>query len=156
MFTWIDTVAGRMTMYRLILNCLAVIAAVSLLAGLLDLIAYTPLAIVVSLLVPLVTSFVSNRVVSAIYGVTPHSESALITGYLIFFIFPPSTELLSQLGLALAAVFDSASKYLLAIGGRHIFNPAAAGAFILTLCGIYYSGWWIGKPVMLPFTAASS
>lgn len=106
----------------------------------------------VSLVVPLLTSFVSNRAIGGIFGVVPHSESSLITGYLIFFIFPPSTGLLGLLGLALAAVFASGSKYLLAVRGRHIFNPAALGAFVLTLCGVYFSGWWIGNPVMLPFT----
>lgn len=120
--------------------------------SLLGLIAYTPTALILSLAVPLTTSFVSNRAIGGIFGIVPHSESSLITGYLIFFIFPPSTGLLPLLGLALAAVFASGSKYLLAVRGRHIFNPAAAGAFVLTLCGVYYSGWWIGNPVMLAFT----
>lgn len=149
---WFQEVTGRMTMYRLILTALGVLAAVSLVASLFGLIAYTPLALVLSWIVPLVTSFASNRALAAIFRVTPHSESALITGYLIFFIFPPSTGLVALLGLALAAVFASASKYILTVRGRHIFNPAALGAFALTLSGVYFSGWWIGNPVLLPFS----
>ena len=152
----IDAVTGRMTMYRLVLTGLGVLAGLSLIASLLGLIAYQPVAVAVSLVVPLLTSFISNRAIASVYRVTPHSESALISGYLIFFIFPPSTGLLPLLGLALAAVFASASKYLLAVRGRHLFNPAAAGAFLLTLCGIYYSGWWIGNPILLPFTLSCS
>ncbi len=152
MLTWIETVTGRMTMYRLVLTCLLILAGVSLFFSVIGQITYTPMALVLSLAVPLAASFVSNRAIAAVFGITPHSESSLITGYLIFFIFPPSTGLLPLLGLALAAVFASGSKYLLAIRGRHIFNPAAAGAFIATLCGVYYSGWWIGNPMMLPFT----
>lgn len=151
-WSWFVGVTGRMTMYRLILTCLGALAALSFVFSLWGVIAYRPAAVVLSLLVPLLTSFVTNRVIGAIFRVTPHSESSLITGYLLFFIFPPSTDPLALLGLALAAVFASGSKYLLAVRGRHIFNPAAAGAFALTLFGVYYSGWWIGNPVMLPFS----
>ena len=156
LLTRIDAVTGRMTMYRLVLTGLGGLAALSLLASVLGLLAYQPQAIALSLAVPLLTSFLSNRAIAAVYRVTPHSESSLITGYLIFFIFPPTTGLLPLLGLALAAMFASGSKYLLAVRGRHIFNPAAAGAFTLTLCGVYYSGWWIGNPILLPFTVLFS
>ena len=57
----VDAVTGRMTMYRLVLTGLGLLAAVSFLASLLELIAYPPVAVVISLVVPLVTSFVSNR-----------------------------------------------------------------------------------------------
>jgi ferredoxin-NADP reductase len=152
LYRWFRAVLGRMTMYRLILTCLGLLAAVALVASVLDLIAYTPLAVVLSCIVPLVTSFASNRVLAAIFRVTPHSESALITGYLIFFVFPPSSGVVPLLGFALAAVLASASKYILTVRGRHIFNPAAMGVFALTLTGVYFSGWWVGNPVMLPFS----
>lgn len=147
---------SRMTMYRLVSTSLGALAGVSLLWSVVGLIAYAPLAVVLSLLVPLVTSYASNRLLAAIYGVTPHSESSLITGYLIFFVFPPSTELPALLGIALAAVFASASKYLLAYRGRHVFNPAAAGAFAVTLVGVYFTGWWVGTPSLLPFAAIAA
>lgn len=149
----VEKVTGRMTMYRLVLWSLGGLAGLSLAFSLIGWIAYTPAAIIVCWLVPLGVSYSSNRLIAAFYGAVPHSESSLITGYLIFFIFPPSTDLIAVLGVGLAALFASGSKYLLAVRGRHIFNPAAAGAFILTLCGVYYSGWWIGNPVMVAFTA---
>jgi ferredoxin-NADP reductase len=52
-------------------------------------------------------------------------------------------------GVALACVLASASKYLLAFRGRHIFNPAAAGAFIVSLTGLNVATWWAGTPAML-------
>lgn len=140
----------RGTMYRLVLSCLGGLAAVALIGSLTGVVAYSAPALLVSLATALVVSYASNRLIAAMYQVTPHSESTLITGYLIFFIFPPSTNLVPVLGIALAAVLASASKYLLAFRGRHIFNPAAAGAFLLTLTGFYFSAWWAGNPVMLP------
>jgi hypothetical protein len=56
-------------------------------------------------------------------------------------------------GVALACVLASASKYALAWRGRHIFNPAAVGATVLTLVGLAVpslgaSSWWVGTPVL--------
>lgn len=148
----LEAATGRMTMYRLVLSSLGGLAALSFLFSVIGWIEYAPVAVLVCWAVPLATSFVSNRAIAGIYGVTPHSESSLITAYLLFFIFPPSTDPTALLGLALAATLASASKYVLAFRGRHIFNPAAAGAFALTVSGVYYSGWWIGNPAMVAFT----
>ena len=51
--------------------------------------------------------------------------------------------------MALACVLASASKYALAWRGRHIFNPAAAGAFITGLTGLNIATWWAATPAML-------
>lgn len=152
----IQTLTGRVTMYRLVLNCLAVLAFVALVCSLLGAVPYPPVALVASLVVVLIACYASNRAIAAMFGVVPHSESSLITGLLLFFIFPPSTELVPLLGLGLAGMLASASKYILAVRGRHLFNPAAAGAFLLTLTGFYYSGWWAGNPAMLPFTTIAA
>lgn len=149
----VEAATGRVTMYRLVLTCLAGLSLVALVGSLLGAIPYAPTALVLSIVVAVVASYASNHVISALFGVVPHSESSLITGLLLFFIFPPSTQLLSVLGLALAALLANGSKYILAVRGRHVFNPAAAGAFLLGLTGFSYSAWWAGNPVMLPFTA---
>ncbi len=149
----VRTTTGSITMYRLVLFSLVGLAVVALIESVLGLGSYSPLALLATLCSALLGSYASNRLFAVLFGVVPHSESSLITGLLIYFIFPPSTHLLPVLGVGLAAVLGSASKYILAVRGRHLFNPAAAGAFLLTLTGFYFSGWWLGTPVMLPFTA---
>lgn len=139
-------------MYRLVLLSLTGLAVVALIESLLGLGSYPPLALLATVSASLVACYLSNRGLAAMFRVVPHSESSLITGLLIFFIFPPSLNALPILGVALAAVLASGSKYILAVRGRHVFNPAAAGAFLLTLTGFYFSGWWIGTAPMLPFT----
>ncbi|MET3933419.1 hypothetical protein [Arthrobacter sp. OAP107] len=52
-------------------------------------------------------------------------------------------------GVALACALASASKYALAWRGRHVFNPAAAGAFITGLTGLNIATCWAGTPAML-------
>jgi ferredoxin-NADP reductase len=51
--------------------------------------------------------------------------------------------------VALACVLASATKYALAWRGRHIFNPAAAGAFVTGLTGLNVATWWAATPAML-------
>jgi ferredoxin-NADP reductase len=87
-------------------------------------------------------------------------ESSLITGLLLYFLFWPSElfwpsqltqgpQLAELAGVALACVLASASKYALAWRGRHIFNPAAAGAFLAGLTGLNIATWWAATPAML-------
>lgn len=152
----VDAVTGRLTMYRLVLSCTLGLAAVALACSFVGAVPYSPAALAVGLVVALTVSYASNRVIAAMFGVVPHSESSLITGSLLFFIFPPSTQLVPVLGLGLAAMLASGSKYILAVRGRHVLNPAAAGAFLLTLTGFYYSAWWVGTPALLPFTAIAA
>ncbi len=147
---------ARITMYRLVLTCLGGLALVSVVCSALGLVAYPLLAVLAVLCTALLASYGSNRAVAAVFGVVPHSESSLITGLLLFFIFAPTTHLMPLLGVGLAAVLASLSKYVLAVRGRHVFNPAAAGAFLLTLSGSYYSAWWVGNPVLLPFSAVAA
>ena len=80
-------------------------------------------------------------------------ESALITSFILLFVLRPTLDPAALAGIALAGVVASASKYLLAWRGRHIFNPAAVGATVLTLFGaavpaLGASSWWVGTPVL--------
>jgi ferredoxin-NADP reductase len=43
-----------------------------------------------------------------------------------------------------------ASKYLVAHKKKHIFNPAAFGAFLTTVTGVGFASWWVGNPYMFP------
>ena len=149
---WVRTTITAVTTYRLVLLCLGSLAVAAVGLSAVGLLSYPLLAMLATLSAALLGSYLSNRVMSSLFGVTPHSESSLITGLLIFFIFPPSLHALPLLGVALAGMLASGSKYILAVRGRHLFNPAAAGAFLLGLTGFYFSGWWVGTPAMLPFT----
>ncbi|NYD76615.1 FAD-dependent oxidoreductase [Arthrobacter cupressi] len=150
----LDTWLGRFTMYRLILWVLAILAAYSLVLNTLGWLTFGLADMLAHAVLCLGLTYLSNRAFAAVFRVRPHSESSLITGLLLFFLFWPS-ELLPAVawpdlaGVALACVLASASKYLLAFRGRHIFNPAAAGAFIVSLTGLNVATWWAATPAML-------
>ncbi|XAS63060.1 oxidoreductase [Micrococcaceae bacterium Sec5.8] len=150
----LDTALGRLTMYRLVLWVLAVLAGYSLLLEVLGWLTFGLPEMIAHLALCLGLTYASNRVLAAMFSVAPHSESALITGLLLFFLFWPTQfsaglQYLDLAGVALACVLASATKYALAWRGRHIFNPAAAGAFITGLTGLNIATWWAATPAML-------
>jgi ferredoxin-NADP reductase len=140
----LDRVLGRITTYRLVvvlLSALVVVALALSVAGSLD---WDVDQLLASLFTAVGVSYAANRAIAPLFRVRPHGESAAITGLLLFFIFWPSTASADLVDLATAAVAATAAKYLLAIRGRHVVNPAAAGA---VLVGVLELGavptWWV-------------
>jgi ferredoxin-NADP reductase len=152
---WLDRLLGRLTMYALTMACLVALAVVALAMTIAGLLPFSPLALLCDAAVLLIFSYLGNAVAGIVFRSRPQLSSAVITALLLLFIFPPRLDLLSLGGIALAAVVAAFAKYLLAWRGRHVFNPAAIGAFLVGLTGLTFSFWWIGTPVLLPFVAVA-
>ena len=132
----LDRHLGRVTMYRLVSIVLAVLVAVYTI--------FTATGVIeglstgdnlICLVVLLIASYGSNRLLGLVWRLRPHAESSIITALLLFFLFVPilAVDAGNLVWLALAAVLANASKYVLAWRGRHVFNPAAAGAFLVVV-----------------------
>lgn len=146
----LDRLTGRITMYRLMIAVLGTIAAIAFVLSLIPGgIAYSPLALISSLATLLVASVLSSWVFAALFRTTPHLESSVISALLLFFLFFPAKSTASLLVLAVVAVIATASKYLLAIRGRHIFNPVAIASVIIALSGLSAAVWWVATPILL-------
>ncbi|ROQ39768.1 ferredoxin-NADP reductase [Frondihabitans sp. PhB188] len=154
---WFDGVTGRVTMYRLVLLALLALLVWSLIAAALGLIAYSPLAIVVGALVACVATVVSTRLLALAFRAKAHTESSFVTALILVFLFQPSLTGTGIAALAIAGAVASASKYLLAIRGRHVANPAAIAAVVMSVAiPAAFPGWWIGSPAMLPVVLVAS
>ncbi|MCU1420829.1 MAG: hypothetical protein JWN36_480 [Microbacteriaceae bacterium] len=150
MTRWLDALTGRVTMYRLMVIVLAAIAAIALVLSLIPrALPFALPALLLPLFVFLVVGYASNRLFGLIFRVSPHTESALITALLLFFLFLPTTDARGLLVYALVALIATASKYLLAVRGRHIFNPVAIAALIIAFTQLSAAGWWVGTPFLL-------
>ncbi len=149
----VDALLGRVTMYRLVLICLASLTVLAFALSFAGVLYYPPVDLAATLAVLLAVTYGSNRVYGAMFGVAPHAESSLITAGLLFFLLWPSTEPIELLAVALAALAASASKYLIAYRGRHIVNPAAAGVLFVTLLQLSGGVWWVATAPMLPAVA---
>ncbi|TLM82332.1 oxidoreductase [Pseudarthrobacter sp. NamE2] len=145
----LDTALGRFTMYRFVLLVLAVLAVYSLVLEVLGWLTFGIPEMLAHLALCLGLTYASNRALAALFRVRPHSESSVITGLLLYFLFWPSFQAMDVAGVALACLLASASKYALAWRGRHIFNPAALGAFAVAFTGLNVATWWAATPAML-------
>ncbi|KAA9086600.1 FAD-dependent oxidoreductase [Microbacterium radiodurans] len=144
---------GRVSMYRFVLVALGLLAVVAFVLTLTGHLAGEPLALPATLLVLVVAIVAVDAVAQRLIGRSWRVESAVITALILLFVLRPTLDPAGLAGIAIAGVAASASKYLVAWRGRHILNPAAAGATILTVLSIPFpdlgaSAWWIGSPVL--------
>ncbi len=147
---YLDRLTSRITMYRLMVYVLLGLAGYAMLLGVFDLVQFDPFAMAWGLIVLVAASLGVNYAFAYIYGVRRNTESALITALILFFIFsPPTSSLSSLIILALVAIIAGASKYLLALRGRHIFNPAAIAAVISGVIGLRYASWWVATSALI-------
>lgn len=146
----IDSFLNNITMYRLLVWGLALLAAWALLMSLVGQLSYDPLQMLASLAALLAACFAANAFFVRIFKAPANIESWIITALILFFTLAPFVSGLSVLWLIVAGIVAMASKFVLAIKKRHLFNPAAFALFALNVAGVGAATWWVGSPAMLP------
>ncbi|MFJ4046744.1 FAD-dependent oxidoreductase [Microbacterium sp. NPDC089987] len=149
-------VLGAISMYRLVLFALGALAAIALALSLAGLVGPTAGEILASFAVLALAIFAVDAVAQRILRLPWRIESSLVTALILLFVLQPSVTPAGLGGSALAGVLASLSKYLIAWRGRHILNPAAFGAAVVTIFGLgTFSAWWVGTPWLALFVALS-
>ncbi|WP_298251489.1 FAD-dependent oxidoreductase [uncultured Arthrobacter sp.] len=149
----LDALLGRLTLYRLMLALLLVLAVEAFLLSVTGLLAYTPAELAGTLAAAVGGTFIGTRLMALILRLRPHQDSSLITGLILFLIMFPSDTAAGLGGVLAAGAAAGTSKFLLAFRGRHIVNPAAMGAVVATLFGVGAAAWWVANAYMLPVVA---
>lgn len=139
-------VLGAMSMYRFVLTALGTLTAIALVLSFFDLVGPDPAEIALTFVVLTFATAASDAVAHRILRLPVRLESSLVTAGILLFVLRPSIEIAALGGIALVGIVASASKYLIAWRGRHIFNPAAFGAGIVTLTPWADLAWWAGTP----------
>lgn len=164
----VDDALGRVTMYRLVSLALGALAALSFVfaaTGILDRSVFRLGAMALSLVVLVAASVAASRLLGLLFRVRPHTESAVITALLLWFLYWPQSTAPMLGWMALTAALANASKYVLALRRRHIFNPAAAGVvatlIVAELADVpiadrLLSTWWVASEPLLPFVAVAA
>ena len=146
-------VLGRVSMYRLVLVDLAVLALVAIVLSLLGQVTPNALELLATLAVLSLACIAADAAAHRVLRRSWRPEASLITALILLFVVRPTLDATALGGIAIAGAAASLSKYLLAWQGRHVFNPAAVGATVLTLLSIAWpalgaSSWWVGTPAM--------
>lgn len=144
---------GRVSMYRVVYLSLATLAVISLVLSFFDRVGPDPLELIVTLAVLAAVCVGVDAAAQSILRLPWRIESSLITAHILLFVLLPTLDPVALGGIALAGAAASLSKYVLAWRGRHVFNPAAVGATVLTLLSLAWpalgsSSWWVGTPAL--------
>lgn len=147
---FIESIINDITMYRLVLYSLIFVVLVAIVLSFANVIDIAPEGMIISLVTLGAASYASSRLLAWTFSTRHNRESWLISALILFFILMPPRNIRDIIVLALVAVIMSASKYILVIGGRHIFNPAAIAVVIAGILGLTHGAWWVGTPYLLP------
>ncbi len=136
-------------MYRLVLYFMFVLVGVALVLSFFPgIMPFEPLDLIIAVLIFQIISWASNLALAHIFKVQANVESVYITAFILTLIITPSPH--NYLVYIVAAVVGQASKYILAYKGKHIFNPAALAAVVVSLTMGESASWWVGTAWMLP------
>ncbi len=145
----IDQFLNAITMYRLVLYGLGILALTAILLGFFGALPHQGIPMLGSAVLLAAACFFSNMLIAGLFKAPVNIESSFITGLILFLILTPATRVQEAGILMLAAMLAMASKYLLSFHGRHIFNPAAFAAVVLGLLGAPIVAWWVGSKALL-------
>ena len=142
----IDRFLDHQTMYRLVLYYLVALVGTALALSLFRLLPQDPVALALSTVVVLIACWITNRVFAAVFHVPANNESVYITALILALILDPVAAIdLKGIGaIVLACVWAISSKFILAIGRKHLFNPAALGVALTAALLDQPATWWVG------------
>ena len=148
---FIDNILNRITRYRLVLYYLVALVLAAFVFGFFGILPYDPTAIAFSTILILAVCWVTNLVFARIFEAATNIESVYITALILVLIISPVTAA-DHAGvgfLIFASVWAMASKYIFAIGKKHLFNPAAFAVALTALVLNEPATWWVGGNLAL-------
>ena len=155
MINLIDSVLNRITMYRLVLYYVIFLVVAAVALSFLGFLPFQPVDLLVSVSVLVFLCWIANGVFAKVFNVPANTESLYITAFILALIITPRSParyFSAGSGVFLwAGIWAMASKYLLAIRRKHIFNPAALAVALAALTLNQAASWWVGTFAMLPF-----
>ncbi len=150
MLNLIDNILNRITMYRLMLYYLSVLVGAAVVLSFFQILPYSSLAIVFSTFILVVVSVITNKVFALVFKAPTNIESAYISALILVLIITPTMSFSNIMFFIWAAILAMASKYILALGNKHIFNPVAVAVVITAFAINQSASWWVGNQAMMP------
>lgn len=153
----VDNFLNKITMYRLILYYLAGLLVVAAIFGFFGIVRFSPANLLFSAAVLIFVSWVTNEIFARVFGAQPNVESVYITAFILALIIDPAApaDFAKVAFLIWAAVWAMASKYILAVKRKHVFNPAAFAVALTAFTIGQSASWWAGGNLpMMTFVVA--
>lgn len=147
----IDQFLNRTTMYRLLVYYLAgllIIAVALCFAGVLP---FSGWALVGTSLFLIGIGWIANQIFARVWNVVTNIESVYITALIASLIIAPRISISSLVFMGWVIILAMASKYMLTLRHKHIFNPIAFAVVLTAFTLNQSANWWVGTSPMLLF-----
>lgn len=150
----IDARLNGISMYRLALYYLIFLLAAAFVLCFFGILSYDPFVLLLSIGLLLGVCVFTNWVFSRTFGVPANVESSYISALILALIITPPQSLADLWFMGWAGVLAMASKYIVAIQRKHLFNPVAFAVALTYFAAGQSASWWVGNLPMLPFVLA--
>jgi len=137
-------------MYRLVLYVLGALIGIATLLAYFKLLPFSPLALLASTAFLILICWATNTIFAYVFEVPTNIESATITALILALIIDPAQSPGTFQFLGWAAILAMASKFVLALNKKHLFNPAAIAVVITSFALGESASWWVGTVCMMP------
>ena len=146
----IDNLLNRITMYRLVFYYLLALLVSACLLSAFGYMPYSALNIAASAVFLVAVSYFVNSIFATTFDTQTNVESVYISSMILALVITPAKIPHVYIFLFWAATLTMASKYILAISKKHVFNPVAIALVITAFVVNQSASWWVGSAVMLP------
>ena len=146
----LDFINDRFTSYRLVLYFLTALVGWAVVGSFSQQVPFTWHAILVSAAELLLICWLANKLLSKFLNIPANKESDLITALILVLILSPPATTHDFIVNGVAGIAAIASKYIITFRKSHIFNPAAAGAFVSGELLQQFPSWWVGTKFLTP------
>jgi len=150
-FKKIDGFINGITMYRAVLYCLIFMFAAAFVLSFFNLLAFGPLELVLSTAFIMAVCIFTNGIFAWAFNAPTNIDSVYITALILALIINPAKPASNLIFLAWISIIAMASKYILALGKKHIFNPVAISVVLVSIAAGQSASWWVANIYMMPF-----
>ena len=147
----VDNVINRITMYRLVLYYLIFLLGAGVVLSAAGILPYDPFALLLTIGFSVAVCAITNAVFAYVFAVPANVESVYISALILALIISPLTGLNDLWFIGWAGVLAMASKYVVAVNKKHLFNPVAFAVVVTALTINQTASWWVATGAMLPF-----
>lgn len=150
MIRFVDGLLNKITMYRLVLYYLIILLATALVLSIVGVLTYSPVGLLVSTSVLLLVCLGANWVFSKVFEAPTNLESVYITALILALVITPLKTVQGLPLLFWAGVLAMGTKYMFAIGNKHIFNPVCIAVVMTSYVIGASASWWVGNLYLAP------
>ncbi|MFA5942575.1 MAG: RnfABCDGE type electron transport complex subunit D [Candidatus Paceibacterota bacterium] len=146
MLSFVDHFLNKITMYRLVLYYLIALLIIAASFGIFGWLPVDPIDLAFSTVLIFATCWITNIVFAKGFDAPTNVESVYITALILVLIISPVayTDYLGVSFIVFASAWAMASKFIVAVHKKHLFNPAAFGVAFSSLALNQGATWWVG------------